>query len=213
MTAHFLSASNEQHESKMPSGEREKNKETLLAGNRRQERTCANMRRGGKSLHHFLFHTSRWLASNISPLYTVSFTPLLYRLCLFFLYHYYEYRSVRAVRDQRWGLHLFSLRFLLVYWILIYALSPSFMIVDLSVYTVLIMCFFWLTDWVRFCVLIALDIFHDLLPSISFCWLPSLSMDSLFLITRASTTKKFIVLIRLVSPVLYVFSQVVGHAM
>lgn len=78
----------------------------------------------------FYFHTSRQLASNISLLlYSLFFfTSFVLAMSFFYYYYYYEYRSVRAVRDQRWGLRLFSLRFLA--WcirlsFLIYTLSPS----------------------------------------------------------------------------------------
>lgn len=141
MIAHFLSAFNEQLESKVQSGEREKKRRLSLQETEDKKKNMCEYEKGREKLTSFFIFIPRGNSLLISLyFYTVSLFFTSFVLAMSF--YYYEYRSVRAVRDQRWGLHLFSLRFLLGVFdclFLIYALSPSW---TLGVYTVLIMCFF-----------------------------------------------------------------------
>jgi hypothetical protein len=160
------------------------------------------MRRGGKSLHHFLFHTSRRIASNIF-FFFFHFIPV-YLFCIGYVFFFTIIMNIDrygrlGISDGDCISSLCVSCWGVLNCLLIYALSPSTNIcVDLSVYTVLIMCFFPI-DWVWFCVSIALDIlfmtFYIFLLAVHHCrWIVSFSLPGLL------QTKKFTMLIRLVSP-------------
>jgi len=198
-----------------PASERRKRKLSLQETEDKENNMCEYEKGREKLAWFFIFKP--WGNSLLISLYfyTVSFFLTSFVLAMSFFTTIYEYRSVRVVRDQRWGLHLFSLCFLA--WC-----------IDLPFWSTLwvcrglgcIYCFnhvfflFWLADWLAESGLVFW------LPSIFFLtfylFLLALrrcrSMVSFFII-KASTRKKFCNMICLVAPVLCGASQAISYVM